>query len=56
MNLADIWASVKPATEEESLDLAYTELHAMRRERRAAECKLIVLVEPRSAPGDLGES
>lgn len=34
--LDEIWASVRPATEEESLDFAYTELHAMRRERRAA--------------------
>lgn len=34
--LDEIWASVKPATEEESLDLAYTELHEMRREQRAA--------------------
>ena len=34
--LEEIWASVKPATEEEGLALAYSELHAMRRERDAA--------------------
>lgn len=34
--LEKIWAKVKPASEEESLNLAYAELHAMRRERRAA--------------------
>jgi gamma-glutamyl:cysteine ligase YbdK (ATP-grasp superfamily) len=31
-----LWASVQPATEAEGLDLAYTELHAMREEGRAA--------------------
>ncbi|HEY6730125.1 MAG TPA: hypothetical protein VI039_03780 [Solirubrobacterales bacterium] len=34
--LAEIWATVKPLPEEESLDLAYSELHEMRREKRAA--------------------
>jgi gamma-glutamyl:cysteine ligase YbdK (ATP-grasp superfamily) len=34
--LEEIWASVKPATEKEGLNLAYSELHTMRRERRAA--------------------
>lgn len=34
--LERIWARVKPAPYEEGLKLAYEELHAMRRERRAA--------------------
>lgn len=35
--LERIWARVKPiSSEQESLDLAYAELHAMRRERDAA--------------------
>lgn len=34
--LERIWARVKPLSEKESLDLAYAELHAMRRERDAA--------------------
>jgi gamma-glutamyl:cysteine ligase YbdK (ATP-grasp superfamily) len=34
--LEEIWASVRPAAEEEGLNLAYAELHAMRKERRAA--------------------
>lgn len=34
--LERIWARVKPLSEQESLDLAYAELHAMRRERDAA--------------------
>lgn len=34
--LGEIWASVRPAPEAEGLDLATAELHAMRRERRAA--------------------
>ncbi|HWN73835.1 MAG TPA: hypothetical protein VNN15_08525 [Solirubrobacterales bacterium] len=34
--LEEIWAKVKPAPEKEGLDLAYSELHAMRKERRAA--------------------
>ena len=34
--LERIWAQVKPLSEKESLDLAYAELHAMRRERDAA--------------------
>jgi hypothetical protein len=33
--LKRIWARVKPLPEKESLDLAYAELHAMRRERDA---------------------
>ncbi len=33
-DLAEIWAKVTPTTEEESLRLAYDELHTMRRERR----------------------
>lgn len=32
MELEDIWACVTPATEEESLDLAYAEIHKMREE------------------------
>ena len=35
-DLEDIWARVKPVPEREGLDVAYTELHAMREERRAA--------------------
>ncbi len=34
--LERIWARVKPISEQESLDLAYAELHAMRRESDAA--------------------
>jgi gamma-glutamyl:cysteine ligase YbdK (ATP-grasp superfamily) len=34
-DLADIWAKVTPAAEDEGLELAYDELHAMREERRA---------------------
>jgi len=34
--LEKIWAKVKPLPEKEALDLAYAELHEMRRERRAA--------------------
>ncbi len=34
--LDDLWAGVRAAPEEEGLDLATDELHAMRRERRAA--------------------
>ena len=34
--LERIWANVKPAPYKEGLELAYSELHAMRRERRAA--------------------
>jgi hypothetical protein len=34
--LEEIWARVKPLPEKESLDLANAELHAMRREKRAA--------------------
>lgn len=35
--LAEMWARVeKPISEKESLDLAYAELHAMRRENGAA--------------------
>jgi gamma-glutamyl:cysteine ligase YbdK (ATP-grasp superfamily) len=34
--LEEIWARVKPLPEKESLDLAYKELHDMRREKRAA--------------------
>jgi len=34
--LEEIWARVKPLSEKESLDLAYAELHEMRRERDAA--------------------
>ncbi|HSS43251.1 MAG TPA: hypothetical protein VLK37_11965 [Solirubrobacterales bacterium] len=33
-DLAEIWAKVKPAAEEESMDLATEELRAMRKERR----------------------
>lgn len=32
---AQIWAKVTPAPDEDGLDLATEELHAMRRERRA---------------------
>lgn len=31
-----LWARVKPASEEEGMELATSELHAMRREKRAA--------------------
>jgi gamma-glutamyl:cysteine ligase YbdK (ATP-grasp superfamily) len=34
--LKDIWAQVNPASEAEAMDLAYTEIHAMREERDAA--------------------
>jgi len=34
--LEDIWAKVGPASEAEGMQLANTELHAMREERRAA--------------------
>lgn len=34
--LRDIWAQVTPTPEAEGMELADTELHAMRRERRAA--------------------
>jgi hypothetical protein len=34
--LRDIWARVTPAPEAEGMELADAELHAMRRERRAA--------------------
>jgi hypothetical protein len=34
--LEDIWAKVTPATEAEGMPLANAELHAMRREERAA--------------------
>lgn len=34
--LEEIWAKVKPLPEEEALDLAGSELHEMRREKRAA--------------------
>lgn len=34
--LEEIWARVKPAPEKEALELAYEELHNMRREKRAA--------------------
>jgi len=33
--LAQLWAKVTPAPEDEGLKLAYDELHAMREERRA---------------------
>lgn len=33
-DLAEIWAKVTPAAEEEDMELATDELHAMRRERR----------------------
>jgi gamma-glutamyl:cysteine ligase YbdK (ATP-grasp superfamily) len=32
-SLADIWARVTPAPEDEGMELAYKELHAMRKER-----------------------
>lgn len=35
-DLDDIWAQVKPAGEPEGMDLANTEVHAMRKEKRAA--------------------
>ncbi|HEV2857623.1 MAG TPA: hypothetical protein VGW80_04380 [Solirubrobacterales bacterium] len=34
--LERIWAKVTPVSEKEGLELAYAELHAMRRERDAA--------------------
>lgn len=34
--LERIWARVKPLPEKEALELAYEELHEMRREKRAA--------------------
>lgn len=34
--LEEIWGRVKPLPEKESLELANAELHAMRREKRAA--------------------
>jgi len=34
--LKDIWARVTPASETEAMDLAYSEVHAMREEKRAA--------------------
>jgi gamma-glutamyl:cysteine ligase YbdK (ATP-grasp superfamily) len=33
--LAQLWAKVTPAPEDEGMKLAYDELHAMRKERRA---------------------
>ncbi|HET7416398.1 MAG TPA: hypothetical protein VFJ61_02070 [Solirubrobacterales bacterium] len=33
--LAQLWAKVTPAPEDEGIKLAYDELHAMREERRA---------------------
>ncbi|HEV7616219.1 MAG TPA: hypothetical protein VGO36_08315 [Solirubrobacterales bacterium] len=33
--LDDLWASVQPAPEGEGLELATSEVHAMRKERRA---------------------
>jgi gamma-glutamyl:cysteine ligase YbdK (ATP-grasp superfamily) len=33
--LAQLWAKITPAPEDEGLKLAYDELHAMREERRA---------------------
>lgn len=33
--LAQLWAKVTPAPEDEGMKLAYDELHAMREERRA---------------------
>lgn len=35
-DLEDIWARVDPAGEQEGLELAEAEIHAMRKERRAA--------------------
>jgi gamma-glutamyl:cysteine ligase YbdK (ATP-grasp superfamily) len=35
-DLAQLWAKVTPAPEDEGMKLAYDELHAMREERRAA--------------------
>jgi hypothetical protein len=35
MELEEIWAGVRPATEEESLELVYAEIHKMREEKRA---------------------
>jgi hypothetical protein len=34
--LEEIWAKVKPLPEKEAMELANAELHAMRREKRAA--------------------
>jgi len=34
-DLAQLWAKVAPAPEDEGVKLAYDELHAMRKERRA---------------------
>ncbi len=34
-DLAQLWAKVTPAVEDEGMELAYDELHAMREERRA---------------------
>jgi len=34
--LEELWARVKPLPEGQALDLAYTELHEARREKRAA--------------------
>lgn len=34
--LEDLWARVKPVSEQESMELADAEVHAMREERRAA--------------------
>jgi hypothetical protein len=34
--LKNIWARVTPVPEAEAMDLAYTEIHAMREEKRAA--------------------
>jgi gamma-glutamyl:cysteine ligase YbdK (ATP-grasp superfamily) len=34
--LEEIWAKVTPVPEKDGLELAYAELHAMRRERNAA--------------------
>jgi hypothetical protein len=34
--LDELWAGVKPAPEQDGLELANSELHAMRGERRAA--------------------
>jgi gamma-glutamyl:cysteine ligase YbdK (ATP-grasp superfamily) len=36
-DLEDIWAQVNPASEEEGLRLAYSELHAMREEKGKRE-------------------
>jgi gamma-glutamyl:cysteine ligase YbdK (ATP-grasp superfamily) len=34
-DLAQLWAKVTPAPEDGGMELAYAELHAMRKERRA---------------------